>query len=142
MMDIIFYTNFWLIGGNLFYWCGWRARRKRATEAVRVVARWAAVAAAALLVLSCAVTAARQPDAIAGASAAMNLIDGRAARYGEALAGRRAVYEDESVRDAVFLPLPEKPHVLKYTEMVADPTDWLNASAAIYYGKDTVSVAR
>jgi len=140
MMDIIFYSNFWLIGGNMYYWCGWRAKRKPAGETARVLARWTAAGAAAVLALSCAVTAVREPDALGGVSAATNLIDGRARRYGEALADRIAVFEDEAVRDAVVPPLPEKPYVLKWTEMVTDTTDWMNAITANYYGKDSVSV--
>ena len=145
MMNIIFFTNLWLLGGNMFYWCGWLAKRRRAQgrhvkETGRVLARWAAVGAAAMLLAACAVTAVREPNAISGVSAAANLMDGRARRYGEALADRIAVFEDEDVRDAVVPPLPPKPHVLKYTEMVADPTDWMNRITAAYYGKESVSV--
>ncbi|MCL2811355.1 MAG: DUF6056 family protein [Clostridia bacterium] len=140
LTNIIFYTNFWMIGGNMFYWCGWWAKKKSVTEATRVLARWVAVGAAVMLMLTCTVTALRRPDAISGVSAAVNLADGRARRYGEALAERIAVFEDETVRDAVVPPLPAKPYVLKWTGMVTDTTDWMNAITANYYGKDSVSV--
>ncbi len=140
MLAIFYFSMFWCIGGNVFYWCGWLRKRLPEHIGLRIFSRWVAVAAAALMLSTCAVTATREPDAINGVSAALDLRSGKAQRYGQALAERTAIYEDPSVRDVTLSPLPELPHVLKYTEMVEDPTDWMNAITAEYYGKNTVSV--
>ena len=148
MMAIIYYVTFWLIGGNCFYWCGWLAKRRKifenrkACEPVRVFVRWTAVAAACLLAISCAVAVARNPEAMNGASAASSLLSGQAARYGEALAERSALLEDQTNAGSVEVePLPRVPRVLQTVELLPDPYwDWLNGEIARYYGKEKIVV--
>ena len=140
LRSIIFYSNLWLIGGNCFYWCGWKAKRRNVQNATRILARWAAVAAAAALIPACVIAAVHNPAAINGVSAAISLADGSAQRYGQALADRQAIYEDEDVRDAVIVPLPERPLVLKYAEIL-ESNKWAKEVTAAYYGKDSIRVA-
>ena len=142
LMNIVYFASFWLIGGNCYYWCGWLAKKKKTSEAVRVFARWTAVAAAAALVIFAAISVARDPNALNSASAANSLMNGQAARYGEALAERGAAFEDQSVTGIVTVPpLPHPPCVLKDVELSPHFThDWLNGEIARYYGKEKIIV--
>jgi len=141
MMGIIFFTNFWLIGGNLFYWCGWFAKNRYLPMLVHFFVRWTAVVAAMLIVLGFAVTIMREPVTMSGASAAKSLLDGSAKHYWQAQVDRTVILKDETTRNVAVPPLPDWPHVLMYTELAPDATHWINDLTAAYYGKESVSVA-
>jgi len=141
LLGIIFFASFWMVGGNLYYWLGWAAKRVKLSEPARVLARWAAVGAAALLALACAATAVREPLAMNGVTAAWSLADGSARRYSQAQYGRVALYEDETIRDVRVPLLPEPIHLFMSAEIMEEETQWINQIIAEYYGKDSVGIA-
>ncbi|MCL2812179.1 MAG: DUF6056 family protein [Clostridia bacterium] len=139
---LLFYTNFLLIGGNMFYWSGWFAKKGGVVVSLRILARWIAVGAAVLLVLACATTVVRESHTINGASAARSLLDGSAQRFGQEMDARAKIYEDEAIRDAVVLPVSVRPRVFHGGDIAWDSTQWENEIVAEFYGKDSVRLGQ
>jgi len=130
---LCFYTSFLFVGGNLYYWLGWVAKRWSVREPVRVWARWAAVGAAVLLVFACAITAVREPRVINGVSAAKDLLDGTARRYDQAMDERVKIYEDDGIQDVVLPRLTDQPYVFPW-----NGDEWHSGIIAEYYQKNSV----
>ena len=94
----------------------------------------ASVVAAAVLLLAIVVA----PSTFS--TAFDELRSGRIQSYDAQIDARLAVYEDDSIRDAVFPQLTEKPELIYFDDITEDPADWRNVDAAAYYNKDTVAL--
>lgn len=75
-------------------------------------------------------------------SAIVDLVNGDAKQYLAEKEQRMEVFEDDSVKDAVFEPHSVRPELLFQNDMYEDATLWENTIVATYYGKDSVRVSK
>lgn len=147
LRSIVFYSFFWLVAVNLWYWLGWVRRAvlpriSAAGEPPRLL--WAAVPLTLLLLVFTTVRFGYYDQSTAGRAAAA-LADGSAEYYWQQQAERLPLLEDPAVEDVMLEPLdvPENLRELLYNgDVHPDPKIWLNQAVTRFYHKDTVALDR
>lgn len=95
---------------------------------------------ALLLAFGSALSIIPNPHYYSATSAIVDLISGDAKQYLAEKEQRMEVFEDVSVKDAVFKPHTVSPELLFQSDMYEDATLWENTIVATYYDKDSVRV--
>ena len=146
LRSIVFYSFFWLICANLWYWLGWarRAILPRLAGSQRLLRRaWAAVPVL-LALLAFTTVHYRYLDAATAARAAAALADGSAESYWRPQAARLPLLEDPDLTDVVLEPLevPQQLDTLLFTgDLSSDPAMWVNQAACNFYHKASIRIA-
>ena len=145
LRSIVFYSFFWLVIANLWYWLGWARRavlpRLPAAEKIPRML-WAAVPVL-LLLLAFTTVHYRYYDQSTAGRALSALADGSAESYWQQQSDRLSVLQDPSVTDVRLEPLDVswKLHELIYNgDMHEDPEVWVNQALANFYHKDSVAL--
>ena len=146
LRSIVFYSFFWLVLINLWYWLGWVRRAvlpRLAGREVLLRRAWAAVPV--LLALLAATTLYyHYYDMSTTGRAAAALADGSAEYYWQQQADRLPLLEDPAVTDVVLEPLdvPGNLNELLFNgDLKEDPAIWVNQAVANFYHKTTVRIA-
>lgn len=146
LRSIVFYSFFWLVTINLWYWLGWarRAALPRLTGGEKRLRRaWAAVPVLLALLAFTTVHYHYYDMSTTGRTAAA-LADGSAQSYGQQQADRLPLLEDPTVTDVVLKPLdvPANLNDLLFNgDLKEDPTNWFNQAVANFYHKTTVRIS-
>ena len=98
--------------------------------------------AALLLAFGSALSIIPNPHYYSVTSAIVDMASGDAGQYLAEKEQRMIVFEDESVKDAVFEPHTVHPELLFQGDIYEDATLWENTIVATYYGKDSVRVSK
>lgn len=141
LMNIQFCLFLLLLFANVFYGVGWLRRHMPEAPFISFSAatrRGAAWLLAALALVICI----GSYDDFASYHAVDSLLSGEAQGYRMEYEARRAILEDESIRDVVLPPLYNKPPLLVYGDYDADDMHWANIRTAQYYGKNSVRVGK
>lgn len=141
LLDIIFYSAFFWMAVNLFYFLGWLQRRLWAENGAVPQARYSlgfVAAVAAALALGC--FAMRDMLNFTSIQALNALRTGQAQLYHSEFCARVEVLEDTTQPDAVLQPYSVRPRVLYFDDATSDAADWRNGAIAYYYGKHSVIV--
>lgn len=77
-------------------------------------------------------------DTYTSVSAAASLMSGEAEEYQKEQEKRLEILEDTDQPDAVLKEFSEKPYLLFYEDIEADPKNWKNLRMSDYYRKNTV----
>lgn len=143
LRSIVFYSFFWLVAVNLWYWLGWvrRAVLPRLAEGEVLAGRlWLAVPVVLVLLAATTVRFHYWDESTSGRTAAA-LADGSAEYYWQQQVDRLTVLQDPSVSDVRLEPL-DVPHQLKpllYNgDASPDPAVWVNQALANFYHKNSV----
>ncbi|MFQ9901754.1 MAG: DUF6056 family protein [Ruthenibacterium sp.] len=141
LLDIIFYSAFFWMAVNLFYFLGWLQRRLWAENGAVPQARYSlgfVAAVAAALALGC--FAMRDMLNFTSIQALNALRTGQAQLYHSEFCARVEVLEDAAVADAVLQPYSRHPRILYFDDATPDAANWRNEAMADYYGKHSVIV--
>lgn len=141
LLDIIFYTAFFWMAVNLFYFLGWLQRRLWAENGAVPQGRYTigfVAVTAALLAVSC--FAMRDMLNFTSIQALNALRTGQAQQYHAEFEARVEILEDTTQPDAVLQPYSVRPRVLYFDDATSDAADWRNGAIAYYYGKHSVIV--
>ena len=143
LRSIVFYSFFWLVAVNLWYWLGWvrRAVLPRLAGRDQLLSRaWLAVPVVLVLLAATTVRFHYWDESTSGRTAAA-LADGSAEYYWQQQVDRLTVLQDPSVSDVRLEPL-DVPHQLKpllYNgDASPDPAVWVNQALANFYHKNSV----
>lgn len=145
LRSIVFYSFFWLVTANLWYWLGWlrRAVLPRLAGREKLLGRaWTAVPVL-LVLLAVTFVHYRYYDQCTTAQAAAAVADGSAEYYWQQQVDRLAVLKDPAVTDPRLEPLdvPANLTDLLYNgDMHPDPEVWVNVAIANFYHKDSVAL--
>lgn len=133
----------WLYGNEL-YWMGWLHRKGLVSpgqgeeaKGGHLLGGW--IAGGVLLCFSLYVWGG---STLTSLSAARSLYYGEAQIYYAEHQERLAVLEDDSIKDVSLEPFSAVPYVLFFGDITDDPTDWVNAAVAHYYGKNSVVLTK
>lgn len=137
LRNIVYFSSLWLFLINEWYLLGWLQRVHLKCVYPR---RWfkGLAAVGCLLVLCCAAFYAPAMCSIRCISA---LSDGTAATYAAERDSRLPALKNPLVSAPVFPPLSAKPELLYQDDITADPANWKNNVLAIYWGKQSVTLA-
>ncbi len=91
-----------------------------------------------LLVFGVALNTAAEPNQYTSTTAMRDLLNGKAERYAEINAERRAILRDETQQDVILPSFDAKPELLFYSDVEEDDWNWQNKGVARYYDKNTV----
>ncbi len=141
LLDIIFYSAFFWMAVNLFYFLGWLQRRLWAENGAVPQGRYTigfVAVTAALLAVSC--FAMRDMLNFTSIQALNALRTGQAQQYHAEFEARVEILEDTTQPDAVLQPYSVRPRVLYFDDATSDAADWRNGAIAYYYGKHSVIV--
>jgi hypothetical protein len=149
LQNIIYYSYFWLLLVNLFYFFGWlqktpvwqRLKEKPNVRSGSGVIH--SVVAAAVFVLL--VITAASPSNIARSSSgqsAQELLAGDAQSYGRQMYERLSLYNDSSLKDVRVPELTVKPSVICLDDITDDPKAINNQDLANYYHKASVATVK
>lgn len=141
LLDIIFYSAFFWMAVNLFYFLGWLQRRLWAENGAVPQGRYTigfVAVTAALLAVSC--FAMRDMLNFTSIQALNALRTGQAQQYHAEFEARVEILEDTAQPDAVLQPYSVHPRILYFDDATSDAADWRNGAIAYYYGKHSVIV--
>ena len=140
LRSIVFYSFFWLLLLNLWYWLGWlrRAVLPRLAGGEKLLRRGRALAAVPLALLLLTALAGSWPGDLTGVEAARALADGSARSYWEQQTDRLEVLRDPAVADVYLEPITVGPPLLDNGDITADPLNWKNNGLRIFYHKNSV----
>lgn len=143
LRNIVYYSFFWVILLDEWYLLGWlrRAVLPRLRLPKRGTRPLAAAAAAVLALLLLGAGYLYAPKTLA-AECLRELSDGSAAAYAQERDARLDLFYDPSVTDPVFAPLQSTPPLLTSRDISTDPSIWVNRAQALYFGKNTVTLAQ
>lgn len=145
LRSIVFYSFFWLVTANLWYWLGWLRRvvlPRLAGREKLLGHAWIAVPVL-LVVLAGTFVHYRYYDQCTTAQAAAALNDGSAAYYWQQQVDRLNILKDPSVTDARLeaLDVPVNLMDLLYNgDIHSDPVVWVNVAISNFYHKDSVAL--
>lgn len=162
MTNIIYFTSFIFVGFNLFYFCGYLAKKygsssvlmaageffdkiKKDTRQITVALVICLISFSIACIGHITITEDENQSGKAcfsnlptSVAATLSLINGDAATYDRELTER-----DEYLRntDLMHVPVPaltSTPDPIFHTDITADPGDWHNAHLAKFYGKEII----
>lgn len=141
LLDIIFYSAFFWMAVNLFYFLGWLQRRLWAENGAVPQGRYTigfVAVTAALLAVSC--FAMRDMLNFTSIQALNALRTGQAQQYHAEFEARVEILEDTAQPDAVLQPYSVRPRVLFFDDATPYADNWRNEALRDYYGKHSVIV--
>lgn len=146
MAAILYYSYYVWIIGNIVYWLGWLKRKdtgvKKWLENVcdnysKLLLPYCAILGVALVGLIC-IGDLRE---VSSYCAYRDWRQGLAQQFEAEWDARLEVLRDDTVKDAVFVPLTAYPEVFFYADLqTEDGHLWVNNDCAHYYGKDSIKV--
>lgn len=143
LRSIVYYSFYWLVVINLWYWLGWlrRVLLPRITEP-KALFRRAWLITPVLVVLLAAAGLGRYWDSLTCVRAAASLADGSAAAFYQEQTVRMNDLLNPDVTDPVFAPIQSRPPLLYNSDITADPADWRNNMMGMFYHKDSVRLSQ
>lgn len=141
LLDIIFYSAFFWMAVNLFYFLGWLQRRLWAENGAVPQGRYTigfVAVTAALLAVSC--FSMRDMLNFTSIQAMNALRTGQAQQYHAEFEARVEILEDTARPDAVLQPYSVRPRVLFFDDATPYADNWRNEALRDYYGKRSVVV--
>lgn len=162
VLNIIYFSYYWLVFLNIFYYAGWinqKLQRHLCVENplllvfTQIKKRKAVAAALLLVLLFLPITQDAEVvsqgkfhykeafQSYTSASAAYSLLTGEAEQYDKEYEERLVILEDPSVKSPVFTPYTAPPYVLYYGDLTEDPAyEWSNEPMRRYYNKESIIV--
>ena len=154
LQDIIYYSYFWMMLVNLFYFLGWFQKRctrlqnawrqfkkkLRLRDGSNVIRCAVSAVVFVLLVITVA-----SPAAISRSSSglcAQNLLSGDAQTYGRQMNERLKLYNDDSVKVVRVPELIKRPGSICLNDITDDPNATNNLDVTYYYHKDSVATVK
>lgn len=138
LTNLVYFSYYFLLAGNLLYWMGWAAKR---FEGVRRYF-WRKPKTLAILlgffVLWTGWLKIAGLQSTCSSSAFLSLVKGEASTYLKEHEVRWAFYEDDAISDVVVEKLSVKPRVLYFTDITEDTTDERNRAVAGFFSKNSV----
>ena len=137
LINTIFYSQFWLIGGNIFYWIGYINSKldiKIDNKSYNVIL--------AIIILAGVILTVVNYKKANTYYAIENFRTGVIYQYDREMKERQEIYQDETIKDAEVKPLTVRPYLIKPADIGEDPEQWGNKAVADFYKKKSVRIVR
>ena len=152
MVNLYYFSYFWLMLANLFYFCGWLAKKKNfsADTLIRALKKpqYFSVAAALLILVLAAPMTFDAPEGdgwdyknYTMFNAGYSVASGEAKQFDEEYKARLDIYHDDAVKEVELHHFTKAPKLLVYGDLHEDPNfRWANVPLAKIYHKNYVTV--
>ncbi len=141
LINVLYYSYYSLLVGNMLYWMGWLQRRVPAlkgneekTQKSWIVPVTLAVAA----VLFVGLLKVYGLQSTNSTSALLSIVKGEAATYKAENIERWRLYDDESIQDVEVADFTVKPRVLYHDDVSTDANDWRNWTTLGFFKKQSI----
>lgn len=147
----LYYTFYWMVGLNVFYWLGWLISKVKMTMGQEAFATWSKnvfrylrgytlpiLALCGALTISSFYVLNRKTSP--GYSAFQDLKNGNAQQYAAEMQARMKLYEDPTILEVEVEPLTVKPYVLFFNDFSQSADDWRAEAVRAYYNKLSVTM--
>ncbi len=144
MLNIIYYSYYWFIGINIFYWIGWfrlkilnnfKEKKPLSFEKEK------RIAIIVLVVIFGGLIIVDHANFLSYYTA-KSLINGEAQTYDKEFRERLKLYNDDNIKDVITKPFSVYPKALYFDDITTDPNDWRNQSVAWRYNKTSVGLTQ
>lgn len=139
LLDIIYYSFYWIIGLNIAYYIGWVKNKFGDIKVLDYINDNILVYSLIIAILfagSIAVT--EDYNNLTSFVSYNSLGKGEAQEYYNQILERYKIYEDESIQDAIIPELTVKPEQIYGADITEDRENWINSDAAKYWGKESI----
>lgn len=138
LINLIYFSYFFLLAGNLLYWIGWIAGKSEKFRQFFLKEPRVLSLLIAFFVLWIGVLKISGLQSTSSSSAFLSLAKGEARTYLKENEARWEIYEDDTVQDVVVSDFSVKPRVLYHDDIVEDAGDWRNSAVATFFDKNSV----
>lgn len=149
LLDIIYYSYYWLIMINIFYYIGWFNRKvKESTKdysrindniiniGKKYILTYSAVIFIAIMIIN--VVNCNNGNQITSIIAINEIRSGEVQQYDLEMKERIKLYLDENKQEIVLNELTVKPYLIYFDDITEDNNNWLNVALREYYKKDSI----
>ena len=137
LINIIFYSQFWLIGGNLCYWIGYLNKKND----IKVEDKSYTAIIAIIIFIGVIITI-KNYKKTNTYLALENFRTGVIYQYDKEMNERQKLYQDEDIKDVEVKALTVRPYLINPADIGEDTEQWGNKAVADFYGKDSVKIVK
>lgn len=146
ILDVIYFSFYWLLFSNIFYFCGWLQKRffqQSTSDFHKGKIQIASLCFVAALLLPLGQNSDREEmwHSYSSTSALYSLWTGEAQTYDSEYQARLQILTDPTIQWVEFKPFSVTPRLLYYGDLTQDPNyEWSNLPMRKYYDKEHVVV--
>ena len=138
LLNIIYYSIYWLVLLNLAYWIGYINTKIDIEKHLKSI-NYKKIIIFVIIILG--LISISLDFKITNIYTAMNsLVSGEAEQYDKEIQARMKVYEDDKIKNVEFDELTVKPRLLFFSDIKEDENNWENQQAALFYNKTKVKL--
>ena len=135
LLCIVYYSMYWLVIINIFYWLGYINNKIEITEDKNSY-RYCYIIIL-LIGIMCVTYNYKSSNSYI---AIKSIQTGEAIRYKEQMEERIKKYKDKNIQDVEVEKIREKPYLLFISDLTENPEDWLNGLVRDFYSKNSVKI--
>lgn len=135
LLCIVYYSMYWLIIINVFYWLGYICNKIEITETKNDY-KYCYIIIILIGILAISVNYKKANSYIAFKS----IQTGEAKIYKEQMDERIKMYKDENIKNVEVERLKERPRLLVNSDLTYDPNNWINEAVKDFYNKESVKL--
>ncbi len=133
LLCIVYYSMYWLIIINTFYWLGYICNKIEITETKNSY-KFCYIIIVLLGIIAIFLNYQKANSWIALKS----IQTGEASRYQKQIEERIKIYKDENIKDVEVERIKERPFLLYNSDLHYDPNYWINEAVKEFYNKNSV----
>ena len=143
LLDIIYYSFYWLIGLNIMYYLGWIKTRFGEIKLLDYIYENCLIYGVIILALLGAVLIVnRNYKNLTSYVSIESLNSGEAKEYYLEMLERYKLYEDKNIDTVVVPEIKSKPKQLYGADITEDKENWINRAASDYFGKKEIRIEK
>lgn len=135
LLCIVYYSMYWLVIINIFYWLGYINNKIEITEDKNSY-RYCYI----IILLIGIICVTYNYKSSNSYIAIKSIQTGEAIRYKEQMEERIKKYKDKNIQDVEVEKIREKPYLLFISDLTENPEDWLNGLVRDFYSKNSVKI--
>ena len=137
LLNIIYYSTYWLILINLVYWIGYINSKIDIEKHLQSI-KYKNIILIILIVTGIIIMGTEYKNTVTY-KAIESLTSGEAEQYDKEVQERINNYEDENIKNVEIEPLTAKPYLLYYDDLTEDG-NWENEALEEFYNKESVKL--
>ncbi len=139
LIDIIYYSFYWLIGLNIMYYLGWMKNKFGDIKLIEYINNNKLVFSIIIAVLFTAtIIISKSYQNLTSYISFNSILSGEAQEYYSQILDRYKIYEDENIKDVVVKEITVKPTQIYGSDITEDKDNWINTDAAKYFNKNSI----
>lgn len=139
LIDIIYYSFYWLIGLNVMYYIGWIKKRFGDIKIIEYFSSNILIYSFIILVLfTASLYVTKEYRELTSFISYSSLKSGEAQEYYKQMMERYKIYEDDNIKDVVVKEITAKPEQIYGLDITEDKENWINKAVTSYFNKNTV----